>query len=363
MSRPEEIAVAQHSCTFSNLLSWACDMNATLISIMLLTMTPGEVTQRRVETPRGFRLQDSENELQVFLGPQRIATYLKQHSQLTRRALVNVHTHSGIPVTRNFPPRKPEDLDPGVNREGGIIHPLMHPGIWISFGDVDGQDYWRLKAKVEFDGFVEAPVASDDRCHFTARNLLWSEDGTRVVCEEITQYEFQHRPSGWQLIINAQYRSSEQDFYFGDQEESGLAVRVASPLRVTGGQGTIVNNHGDRNGKDVWGKQADWFDASGSVDGHNVGMMVLSSPDNPRPSWLHARDYGLIATNPFPKQPRERREPYVKTWVQANETFQLAYAVLIHETPAGEKFDRQAAAQMMSQSLRDFQRTTSSVEN
>ena len=35
--------------------------------------------------------------------------------------IVNVRTPSGFPVTRNFPPRKPEDLDPGYQGEDGII--------------------------------------------------------------------------------------------------------------------------------------------------------------------------------------------------------------------------------------------------
>ena len=36
--------------------------------------------------------------------------------------------------TRNFPPRLPEDLDPGHKGEAGMIHPVMHPGIWLDLG-------------------------------------------------------------------------------------------------------------------------------------------------------------------------------------------------------------------------------------
>ena len=53
------------------------------------------------------------------------------------------------------------------------------------------------------------------------------------------------------MDVEAVFRS-EKDFYFGDQEESGLAIRVASPLRVSGGNGTILNNRGDRNGAEIW---------------------------------------------------------------------------------------------------------------
>ena len=74
-----------------------------------------------------------------------------------------------------------------------------------------------------------------------------------------------------------------------------------------------------------------------------MGLLIVPHPENPRKSWAHSRDYGVLVANPFPKQPEERREPYVKTLVKKGERFRLRYAVLIHETAAGE-FDVAAAA-------------------
>ncbi len=303
------------------------------------------MTQKVVGSRDGFSFQEHSDRIEIRYGQQEIGTYLKEHSELTRRALVNVRSLAGTPVTRNFPPRKPEDIDPGYGAEDGIIHPVMHPGIWISFGDMNGNDFWRLRAKAVFDGLVEPLTGDNNSGSFTARNLLMSEDGQQVVCTEVTRYHFEQVPQGLLLKIDAEYRSDEQDFYFGDQEESGLAVRVASPIRVQGGNGSIVNNRGERNGAEVWGKEAEWFDYSGTIDGREVGLMVVPSPDNPRSSWLHARDYGVVVTNPFPKQPKERREPYVNTWVKRGEPFKLSYAVLIHDLPAEHPLDRKKAAE------------------
>lgn len=300
-------------------------------------------TQTSVGDRSGFSFRDRADHVDIHLGEQRIATYLKRHPQLTRRAFVNVTTASGIPVTRNFPPRKPEDVDPGYTSEDGIIHPVMHSGIWLGFGDVDGNDYWRLRAKVEFDGFVEPPTGDMDSGRFAVRNRYLSEDGTDTVCIELTRYEFERVDDGWWLRIDAEFRNDERDFYFGDQEESGLALRVASPIRVQGGNGTILNDRGERNGAGVWGKEAKWFDYFGTVDGREVGVMVVPSAANPRPSWLHARDYGVVVTNPFPKQPKERREPYVNTWVRKGEPYRLSYDVLIHDRTADSALDREAA--------------------
>jgi len=290
------------------------------------------LNQKVLGDREGFSFRDSDSSIDIHFGQQRIATYLKEHPQLTRRALVNVTTPSGIPVTRNFPPRKPEDIDPDYNAEDGIIHPIMHPGIWIGFGDINGNDYWRLQAKVEFDGFTEPLKGDRHSGSFAVRNRYMSEDGERVVCDEVTRYHFTRVPEGLRLKIDAEYRAEAHDFYFGDQEESGLAIRVASPIRVQGGNGTIVNDRGEKNAVDVWGKEAKWFDYFGTIDGRQVGILVTPSPNNPRPSWLHARDYGVVVTNPFPKQPKERREPYVKTKVKQGDVFQLSYELLVHET-------------------------------
>ena len=309
------------------------------------------MTQKSVGDRGGFSFRDKPDRIDIHFGEQRIATYLKEHPRLTRRALVNVMTPDGIQVTRSFPPRKPADIDPGYKGEDGMIHPVMHPGIWLSYGDVDGNDYWRLQSKVVFDGFVEPLAGNKTSGGFAVRNHFIDKDGKRVVCHEITRYRFDRVPEGLRLRIDAEYMSADHEFSFGDQEESGLAVRVASPIRVQGGNGMILNNRGERNGAEVWGKQAEWFDYFGTIDGRQVGIMIVPDPNNPRPSWLHARDYGVVVTNPFPKQPQERREPYIRTQVNRGQTFTLSYAVLIHDLPADKPLNHEAAAESLLKSF------------
>ena len=341
-----------------------------MTSQQIADLTAWLMTQKIVGDRNGFWFQDVGDSLHIHLGKQRIATYLKRHPKLTRRALVNVTTPSGIQVTRSFPPRKPEDIDPGYGAKDGIIHPIMHPGIWLGYGDVNGNDYWRLQAEVVFDEFAGPLKGQRDKGSFTAVNrFLKRSTGTpargsedvppdrragvpvlpddRIVCTETTHYHFERVPEGLLLRIDAEYQSDHHDFYFGDQEESGLAVRVASPIRVQGGNGTILNDRGERNGGEVWGKEAEWFDYYGTIDGREVGVMVVPASTNPRPSWLHARDYGVVVTNPFPKQPKERREPYVKTHIKEGEPFKLSYHILIHDLPADKPLSRKQAAKLL----------------
>ena len=268
--------------------------------------------------------RDGDSRLLLKSDGTRIATYVIGDPVLSRRALVNLVTESGIPVTRRFP--APQGSD----------HTHMHPGIWLGFGWISGNDYWRLQSEVVFERFLAEPAADGGTASFTTRNRYLNQHGDETICVEDCAYRFTKRDNGMLIEIDATYFNDERDFEFGDQEESGLALRVAEPLSVEFGNGEIINDRGERDGAETWGKEFRWIDYSGVVDGKQVGILLVPHPGNSRTSWAHSRDYGVLVANPFPKQPRERREPYVKTLVKKGERFRLRYTVLIHESPPGE---------------------------
>ena len=276
-----------------------------------------------------FQFHKKDNELQLILNEKQIASYLLDHPKITRRAFINFKTPSGIQVTRNFPARAPEDLD----RNGkSIIHPLMHPGLWMSFGWVDGNDYWRLTSPVVLENFSEVPTNKPGWACFETRDRYLSKDRKETICIQDTRYHLQHVEEGILLHWDSKFYNDERDFTFGDQEESGLALRIASPLRVEGGKGRITNNRNEFNASGTWGKKFRWIDYSGPINDKQAGILVLPHPENPRKSWSHSRDYGVLASNPFPKQPKERREPYITTTVKKGEHYRLRYSILIHES-------------------------------
>jgi hypothetical protein len=53
------------------------------------------------------------------------------------------------------------------------------------------------------------------------------------------------RPAGYLLVWDATIIAGEQDLVFGDQEEMGMGVRVATPLTETNG-GTLTGSTGQR---------------------------------------------------------------------------------------------------------------------
>jgi len=123
--------------------------------------------------------------------------------------------------------------------------------------------------------------------------------------------------------------SGPAEFYFGDQEEMGFGVRVASEITEKNG-GTITSSEGVRTAKSTWGQSADWCDYSGTIDGTPCGVTVITSPSNFRPSWWHNRDYGLVVANAFGRAAMKQGEKSQVT-VKQGDSLKLIYAATFHE--------------------------------
>jgi hypothetical protein len=285
-------------------------------------------TESQAENKAEVGFQQKPGELLITIGGQPFATYIYEDPEITRPYFAHVKTPCGIQATRNYPPQAGDPQD----------HSTFHPGIWLSFGDINGNDYWRIKAKVEHEMFVKQPEGGPGKGTFTVRNYYMSTDGKERVLAELVEYSVLVRPSGNLLVTNSTFSSENGDFTFGDQEEMGLGVRVNTQISVQYGKGHITNAEGDMDGKGTWGKASNWIDYSGIIDNKYVGITVMPDPDNFRPSWYHARDYGFVAANPFGRKAMEQGEKSAIT-VKKGQKFHLGYGVLVYCNPTGEKVD------------------------
>lgn len=278
----------------------------------------------------GFK--SGPGKVDITIGGKPFATYVYEDAEIVRPYFAHVRAPGGTQVTRNHPPV--EGKDP-------TDHATYHPGVWLTFGDISGNDYWRLKAETTHERFVRKPKGGPGKGTFTVENRYLSEDGSKTVCVETCRYTVLVRPAGYLLLCDSEFSSDAGDFVFGDQEEFGLGIRVATPITEKNG-GRILNSDGLLNEKGVWGKQADWCDYSGSIDGRHAGMTLMPDPDNFRRSWYHARKYGFVAANPFGRKAMKAgRES--KVVVKEGETFRLGYGLLVHSSPLDKKVDLDAA--------------------
>ncbi len=274
--------------------------------------------------------------LVITIDDQPFAEYVWNDSTTTRPYFKQVHAAGGkVQVTRNHP-QLPGDLDD---------HATFHPGIWWAFGDVGGNDYWRLKARVAGGEFVEEPKGSRDEGTFAVRDKLLVAGSNEVFCEQVCRYSILKRPNGILLVCESNLLRKRGDFWLGDQEEMGLALRVATPIATVSKQGgRIVNSEFGTDLKKMRTRQSDWCDYSGPIDGQFGGMLMMNDPSNFRKPWWHAVDTGLLVANPLGESELNGRgKKSQNVLVKANESFRLRYGVLIHMHSAPTDFNAAAA--------------------
>lgn len=223
-----------------------------------------------------------------------VATYVYNDPDIPRPYLHDIRSATGTPISRPYP------TDPIINKDNDD-HPTYHPGIWLAFGDIDGADFWRNKARVRHLRFIEKPTIHDNTVSFAVENAYESEG--QVICREECRIIL--RPDGEQsyfLHYASQFTPEAETAAFGDQEEMGFGVRINTPYTVRFGNGRIINSNGRENEAGTWGKTAKWCALIGIHDGAQLGINIIPDMKNFRPSWFHARDYGLLVANPFGKK-------------------------------------------------------------
>ncbi len=258
----------------------------------------------------------TDGHIRINVDDQSIASYVYTDKEILRPYFAHVKAPGGMQVTRNHPPQSGDRND----------HATMHPGIWLAFGDLSGLDFWRNKAKIEHVNFIQLPAAERNVGSFIEQKRYLNPDGS-VVCNEVFRVSIRASEDSYMFDLESHF-SSDSGFYFGDQEEMGLGVRVATPISEIRG-GMLNDSRGRQSAQEIWSKSAVWCDYSGVVDEEHAGITIMCHPSNFRESWFHARDYGLVAANPFGQAAMHKGETS-RVVVKRGETHVLRYAVWIH---------------------------------
>jgi len=279
-----------------------------------------------------FAVEQREDRLIITRDSKPVAHFVFHDTNTFRPYFAHVHTLDGIQVTRNHPPIA--GVDP-------VDHPTMHPGIWLAFGDISGQDFWRNKATIRHEKFTTPPTATKDQLAFATESTLIATNGN-VLGKLDSTFTLNSARDGYFVSWKATFTPQTDNFTFGDQEEMGFGIRITTPLSEKNG-GTLRNSDALVSAKNTWGKTATWCDYSGILSNRLVGITVLTDPKNFRPSWMHSRDYGLIVANPFGQKAFTKTGDPSSIPVKKDESFTLKFAAFVHSSPTNEPTDLSAA--------------------
>jgi Family of unknown function (DUF6807) len=318
--------------------SWETDMKTKLrfmiVAIcmgLLISCTQHSNSAKLTAAQAGsISVKQLEGKIRVDMGGKLFTEYV--YADTPRPMLYPIIGPSGVPMTRNYPMKNV----PGEAKD----HP-HHRSLCYSHGDMNGIDFWsdgKGKGKIVQDAVLET-TAIGNVGTIKTRNKWVGPDG-ETICTDVRTIRCQALPGGraidWEITIIA----SAGDLTIGDTKEGCMSIRTRPELRlknnpkrgVTTANGHALNSAGDRD-KKLWGKRAAWVDYWGAVDGATVGIAIFGHPSNPRhPTWWHARDYGLVAVNPFGISYFERKSRGTGDMkIKSGDSATFRYRFLFHE--------------------------------
>lgn len=312
----------------------------------------GEVPDSGVKVARKGRVFEVTIDGQPF-------TAFNTGKDLPKPFLYPVIGPTGAAVTRHYPMKDVQE-ERGNGKKTRQDHP-HHRSIWTAHGDVrtanfnkPGTDYWAQdkpdadKPSKGLQKVFSVSIESGPVFGRIRAEIDWLTPGGKKELGESRTYTFYKTVRDERVIdVKVVLRFTEGDVMFADTKEGGiLSLRIATSMDEIGG-GKMVNSRGQTGMKECWGRQAEWCDYVGPVEGQTVGIAVFDAKTNFRhPTRWHIRDYGLYTANPFmagaATKEQKKQDPDVKledgskTW-KKGESAEFNYRIFIH------KGDTQAA--------------------
>lgn len=261
-----------------------------------------EKTDPVITDERGWNFQVVRpGQVDVLWKSQQITGY--RIHELKKPVLYPVIGPGGHAMTRNHP------LVVGTAGEA-TDHP-HHKSIWMAHGNVNGHSYWDEKAIIQAVG---EPRLLPEEAAMIVQHEWLATGSTDVVAREETRLSFgclkaDQSPleAGWWLQYQVRVTAVAAKVTFGDTKEGFFAMRTHPNLQLTNDPGAGVTTANGRalnseglTDKALWGQKAQWVAYGGTIAEQPVTIVMMDHPANLRhPTTWHARDYGLVAANPF----------------------------------------------------------------
>lgn len=237
---------------------------------------------------------------------------------------------SGANIARHWPME-----DDATTEEKDHPH---HRGLWFSHGDVNGYDFWagmvgKKDAVIRTDSIY--PEKMKTSASIIAK-LTWLGDGKELLRETRSQEFTRPDPKTLRINYSSTLVALADEVTFGDTKEGVFAIRTDRTLRVNGreAKATLTNSNGETNAS-AWGKRAAWAAYSGPDElGQPIVVAIIDNPGSFRhPTHWHARDYGLLAANPFGIHDFEKKkDKTIGKHVLSKDSFiKFSYTVIIHQ--------------------------------
>ena len=302
------------------------------VALFLCNGVWGPFVEAKSKKSQGVKIEELDGKMRVVLDGEPFTELVWKDT--AKPILYPVLGPHAVPMTRNYPMKK--------DVEGEAKDHPHHRSLWFTHGDVNGVDFWgegRGRGQIvhkECVAFEGGPKEG----WVTTRNE-WVGPGDEIQCTDTRTMSFRSGKNCKMIDFVITIYASHGKVVFGDTKEGSMGIRTHPALRlmkdpkagVTSSNGKAVNSEGDRGPFGIWGKRARWVDYWGDIDGKVVGIAIFDHPENPRhPTWWHARQYGLVAANPFGVHHFEKKPDGTGDLeVEAGKEITFRYRFVFHE--------------------------------
>ncbi|MDR3234842.1 MAG: PmoA family protein [Planctomycetaceae bacterium] len=249
---------------------------------------------------------------------------------------------TGKKMTRDYPMNERKD-------ETEITDHPHHRSLWFTHSNVNGLDFWtaehqtkQTQYKIIHRKFHQAKVMDNTAVIQTENE--WIGKDNEPVCLDVRTLHFGLLDDKRYIDLGVTVKALQDKVVFGDVKDGTFGLRVPGTMSVTAKErhptwgGHFVNAEGLTDAA-AWGKQSNWIDYYGPVEGETLGIAVLNHPSSFRyPTYWHIREYGLVAANPFGvhtfgKNPDKHSGDLA---LQKGGTFTVSYRIVLHKGTAKE---------------------------
>ena len=261
----------------------------------------------------------ANDKVDIYIGDKIFTSFLFPDS-LEKPVLYPIRSANGLNITRGFPlnslPGEPTD------------HP-HHLGMWFTFENVNGLDFWNNSYAIPKDKKSSYGWIRTDRITSMSNGTKgglsyhanWTNIEKEILLEEKTTFTFSGN-NKLRIIDRSTTLKAIRDINFNDAKDGLFAIRVAHELQIPStsdkkftddkGNITIVKSVNDnvangnylssegKMGDSVWSTRGKWCMVFGKIAKDSVSIVIFDHPQNPNyPTFWHARGYGLFSANPL----------------------------------------------------------------
>ena len=324
----------------SAILAFSCNSN-----------TSKQVQKDNKASKITFVEYNDDNRIDVMIGGQ-LFTSFSWPDNICKPILYPILTSSGTEITRGFP------IEPRVGERTDHPH---QAGMWLTYGNVDGNDFWGNGSHglgtrnpnggvIKHIGVEKIIEGAGEGVIVTAES--WRDTIDMELLVEKTEYHFISKGSTRIIDRVTTLTAGNNAVELPDTKEGMFGIRVARQLELPsegditlysadghptkvkdmsneGISGNYSSSEGGT-GLDVWGTRAKWMDLFGNIGDEKISLVICDHPKNPcYPTYWHARGYGLFAANPFGWDDFTKGKEQLNFNISAGKSVTFRYRVII----------------------------------